>query len=107
MPFFSKVFKSKDDATKKSAPVTNGTPVAKKQWSDAWIRTRVDPEEVAELLHACTKEIKSRGRNLQVKLRQVLTRHRTRHSLPVTAFPAILRPFRSQDLCAKLFLPSS
>lgn len=61
MPFFSKVFKSKDETNKKAAPLTNGNKPVKKPWSDAWLRTRVDPEEVAELLHICTAEIKSRG----------------------------------------------
>jgi hypothetical protein len=62
MPFFSRVFKSKDGAVKKStAPVANGHTDKKPQWSDAWIRTRVDPEEVSELLHLCTAELKSRG----------------------------------------------
>jgi hypothetical protein len=62
MPFFSKVFKSKDGQVKKTnAPVANGNAVKKPQWSDAWVRTRVDPEEVVELLHLCTNELKSRG----------------------------------------------
>jgi len=62
MPFFTKVFRSKDAATKKSSnPVSNGDAHSKPQWSDAWLRTRVDPEEVAELLHLCTAELKSRG----------------------------------------------
>ncbi|KAK5397185.1 multicopy suppressor of a budding defect [Exophiala xenobiotica] len=62
MPFFSRVFKSKDGAVKKStAPVANGHTDKKPQWSDAWIRTRVDPEEVSELLHLCTAELKSRA----------------------------------------------
>ncbi|EXJ78374.1 hypothetical protein A1O3_09535 [Capronia epimyces CBS 606.96] len=62
MPFFSKVFKSKDAAAKKAtAPVANGDTHQKIQWSDAWLRTRVDPEEVSELLHMCTAELKSRA----------------------------------------------
>lgn len=62
MPFFSKVFKSKDAAGKKSSlPAANGDAHKKPQWSDAWLRTRVDPEEVVELLHLCTAELKSRG----------------------------------------------
>lgn len=62
MPFFSKVFKSKDPSTKRpAAQVANGNVTKKPQWSDAWIRTRVDPDEVAELLHLCTAELKSRG----------------------------------------------
>ncbi|OCT48875.1 hypothetical protein CLCR_05309 [Cladophialophora carrionii] len=63
MPFFSKVFKSREGQVKKNAaPVANGDSHKKPQWSDAWVRTRVDPEEVAELLHLCTAELKSRGR---------------------------------------------
>jgi hypothetical protein len=66
MPSFSKLFKSRNHSSKKNAkPITNGiaTPV-KPQWSDAWIRTRVDTEEVVELLSGCTRELKSRGRLL-------------------------------------------
>ncbi|EXJ56731.1 hypothetical protein A1O7_07075 [Cladophialophora yegresii CBS 114405] len=62
MPFFSKVFKSREGQAKKNvAPVANGDSHKKPQWSDAWVRTRVDPEEVAELLHLCTAELKSRA----------------------------------------------
>ncbi|ETI26254.1 hypothetical protein G647_03031 [Cladophialophora carrionii CBS 160.54] len=62
MPFFSKVFKSREGQVKKNAaPVANGESHKKPQWSDAWVRTRVDPEEVAELLHLCTAELKSRA----------------------------------------------
>ncbi|RMZ81236.1 hypothetical protein DV737_g2667, partial [Chaetothyriales sp. CBS 132003] len=69
MPFFSKVFKAKDDSRQKSVatlPSSNGPP--KVQWSDAWLRTRVDPEEVAELLHECTAEVKSRGLDVPLLL---------------------------------------
>lgn len=60
MPFFSRVFKGKDATTRKTvAPTPKST--KKPQWSDAWVRTRVDPEEVVELLRECTKELKSRG----------------------------------------------
>ncbi|KIW83421.1 hypothetical protein Z517_02666 [Fonsecaea pedrosoi CBS 271.37] len=62
MPFFSKVFKSKDGQGKRTAaPVANGDSHKKPQWSDAWARTRVDPDEVSELLHLCTAELKSRA----------------------------------------------
>lgn len=63
MPFFSRVFKSKNSASKKKvkeSDVVNGAP-PKPKWEDAWQRTSVEPEEVAELLHGCTQEIKSRG----------------------------------------------
>ena len=74
MPFFSRVFKSKDDTDKKKAShLTNGNVPVKKQWSDAWIRTRVDPEEVVELLHACSSEIKSRGEHGRCEFGQRLT----------------------------------
>lgn len=33
----------------------------KPQWSDAWARTSVEPEEVHELVKRCTEEIKTRG----------------------------------------------
>lgn len=62
MPFFSKVFKSKETTIKKATvPVANGDTHKIPQWSDAWLRTRVDPEEVSELLHLCASELKSRG----------------------------------------------
>ncbi|KAJ9615524.1 multicopy suppressor of a budding defect [Cladophialophora chaetospira] len=61
MPFFSKVFKSKDGQSRKNtAAVANGDSHKKPQWTDAWVRTRIDPEEVVELLHICTVELKSR-----------------------------------------------
>jgi hypothetical protein len=67
MPFFSKVFKGRDGQPKKNvAPIANGDTHKKPQWSDAWVRTRVDPEEVVELLHLCTADLKSRGLSLPV-----------------------------------------
>jgi hypothetical protein len=63
MPFFSKVFKSKDAASKKHAK-ENGLQQAenpKPRWDDAWQRQDVEPEEVQELLRGCTVEIRSRG----------------------------------------------
>ncbi|RMZ86972.1 hypothetical protein DV736_g5799, partial [Chaetothyriales sp. CBS 134916] len=69
MPFFSKVFKAKDDSRQKSAAtLANSSGPPKVQWSDAWLRTRVDPEEVAELLHECTAEVKSRGLDVPLLL---------------------------------------
>jgi hypothetical protein len=68
MPFFSRVFRTRDGQVKKNtAPVANGEGHKKPQWSDAWVRTRVDPEEVAELLHLCTAELKSRGPSVPVQ----------------------------------------
>ena len=68
MGFFSK-FKSKDNGaappkSKKKFPQSNGTvpaPPPKPHWEDAWTRKEVEPEEIQELLRACTNEMKSRG----------------------------------------------
>lgn len=69
MGFFSKAFKSKDGGNgapkskKKPAP-TNGVvpaPPPKPHWDDAWTRKEVEPEEIQDLLRACTIEMKSRG----------------------------------------------
>ncbi|EAW09444.1 DUF1708 domain-containing protein [Aspergillus clavatus NRRL 1] len=64
MPFFTRVFRSKDsNTTKKSsknAIVQNAGP-AKPTWTDAWQRTEVAPEEVRDLLRGCTHELKARA----------------------------------------------
>lgn len=57
MPLFSR----KKDKKKIDQPAVNGNGPSKPRWEDSWQRTRVDPEEVVELLHGCTAEIKSRG----------------------------------------------
>lgn len=66
MPFFKKVFKGRDASSKKGGKnAQNGQlPPQKPTWTDAWLRTRVDPEEVAELIRGCTTELKSRGLNI-------------------------------------------
>ncbi|KAF4213779.1 hypothetical protein CNMCM8980_005920 [Aspergillus fumigatiaffinis] len=64
MPFFARVFRSKDsNAAKKSTknPVVENTGPAKPTWTDAWQRTEVAPEEVQELLRGCTQELKARA----------------------------------------------
>lgn len=68
MPFLKKVFKSRDAASKKNAKTAqNGQlPPQKPTWTDAWLRTRVDPEEVADLIRGCTTELKSRGQAISV-----------------------------------------
>ena len=70
MPFFSKVFKSKDGASKKNAK-SNGMsePVqVKPRWEDAWLRKEVEPEEIQDLLRGCTYEMKARGRRTCFRL---------------------------------------
>lgn len=59
MSFFSRVFR-KDGHRKKQNGVGPAEP-AKPQWTDAWLRTEVSPEEVQELLRGCTQELKARG----------------------------------------------
>lgn len=63
MPFFSKVFK-RDGASKIKGPVDN-TPAAptKPRWEEAWSRKEIAAEEVQELIHACSHEMKSRGKD--------------------------------------------
>ncbi|RAL12272.1 morphogenesis protein [Aspergillus homomorphus CBS 101889] len=64
MPFFTRVFRSKDaNASKKNAktPEVEHKGPAKPTWTDAWQRTEVAPEEVQELLHGCTQELKARA----------------------------------------------
>lgn len=63
MSFFSRVFR-KEGGSKKNGK-QNGvaaTEPAKPKWTDAWLRTEVSPEEVQELLHGCTIELKARGK---------------------------------------------
>ena len=38
-----------------------GSQPAKPKWDDAYTRRTVDPEEIHELLHCCTEELKARG----------------------------------------------
>jgi len=73
MPFFSKVFRSKDggavNAKTKSRKQSNlpelaPAPPPKPRWDDAWSRKDVEPEEIQELLRECTAELKSRGSNV-------------------------------------------
>ncbi|KAL3463073.1 morphogenesis protein [Aspergillus heterothallicus] len=64
MSFFSRVFRGKDsNAAKKSSksPVAASTGPAKPAWTDAWQRTEIAPEEVQQLLRACTQEFKARA----------------------------------------------
>jgi hypothetical protein len=61
MPSFTKLFRSKDVSKKATVPTSKSNVSVKPQWVDSWLRTRVDPDEVVELLHGCTQEMKSRG----------------------------------------------
>lgn len=64
MSFFSRVFRSRDASGSKKQGKQNGVSQdipQKPQQIDAFIRTEVTPDEVQELLHGCTVELKSRG----------------------------------------------
>ncbi|KKZ62235.1 hypothetical protein EMCG_03297 [[Emmonsia] crescens] len=64
MSFFSRVFRSRDASGSKKQTKQNGVSQdlpQKPQWTDAFLRTEVTPEEIQELLHGCTAELKSRG----------------------------------------------
>ncbi|KAB8596118.1 hypothetical protein FH972_025827 [Carpinus fangiana] len=65
MPFLGGIFKSKDGSSSRARSniSSNATPApqAKPKWEESWSRTAVDPDEVQELLHVCTQELKSRA----------------------------------------------
>ncbi|CAH0056668.1 unnamed protein product [Clonostachys solani] len=55
--------KGKDSKSKKKAALNDlaNAAAAKPQWDDAWTRQSVEPEEIHELLHFCTEELKARA----------------------------------------------
>ena len=57
--------------TTKNPVVDDATP-AKPSWTDAWQRTEVAPEEVQELLRACTHELKARGKLVSFEINRVV-----------------------------------
>ncbi|KAH7086986.1 hypothetical protein FB567DRAFT_56556 [Paraphoma chrysanthemicola] len=66
MPFFKNVFKSRDgprSASKAGKYGDHEEPVAlpKPRWEESWTRKDVAPEEIHELIHGCTQEMKSRA----------------------------------------------
>jgi hypothetical protein len=62
MPSLFGMFKGKE-AQKRGTKGQNGAAIepSKPRWTDAWTRTEVEPEEIAELVHGATAELKSRG----------------------------------------------
>jgi hypothetical protein len=60
MPSLFSRLKGKDYRGKKKANVDDSQ-FTKPQWTDAWARTSVEPEEIQELLRRCTDELKARG----------------------------------------------
>lgn len=62
MPSFFSRKKGKDGPkVKKGAQQAPVAEPSKPRWEDAWMRKEVEAEEVQELLHGCTVELKSRG----------------------------------------------
>lgn len=63
MPSFARWFRSRDSAkSRKRADQGDGVVApSKPTWQEAWTRKEVAPEEVQELIHECTQEMKSRG----------------------------------------------
>ena len=61
MPFFKNVFNSRDKQKSKTAPEPAAPP--KPRWEESWTRKEVAPEEIQELVHVCTQEMKSRGKS--------------------------------------------
>ncbi|KAK1238309.1 hypothetical protein MKX07_006455 [Trichoderma sp. CBMAI-0711] len=53
--------RKKDGKSKKDGLDDADLVLQKPKWDDAWTRKTVEPEEVRELLHGCTEELKSRG----------------------------------------------
>ena len=67
MPFFSSIFKSKDGSRSakggKNGNDANGQVAQlKPRWEESWTRKDVAPDEIQELIHVCTQEMKTRGK---------------------------------------------
>ncbi|KAI4685305.1 uncharacterized protein J4E84_006032 [Alternaria hordeiaustralica] len=67
MPFFKNVFHSKDKQKgAKAAPEPVAPP--KPRWEESWTRKDVAPDEIQELIHVCTQEMKSRALDMPFML---------------------------------------
>lgn len=58
---FSRLKGKDGKSKKKGANDSENEQPTKPQWTDAWARTTVEPEEVHELIRCCTEELKARG----------------------------------------------
>lgn len=81
MPSIFSRLKGKDGPTKISKSKKNGNLdhltnqlPQKPQWEDGFARTTVEPEEVQELVHRCTSELKARGEGIMTRY-PVCVRH--------------------------------
>jgi len=65
MPLFSRLKNKGAQPASKSKGQTEAAPAAtpvKSRYQATWNSKAVDPSEVEELVHACTAEMKSRGK---------------------------------------------
>ncbi|KAF1837479.1 hypothetical protein BDW02DRAFT_577081 [Decorospora gaudefroyi] len=67
MPFFKNVFHSKDKQ-KPAKPAPEPVAPPKPRWEESWTRKDVAPEEIQELVHVCTQEMKSRALDMPFML---------------------------------------
>lgn len=76
MGFFSKAFKKGDSSTSSRAQsraakeVPQPIQTSQSTYGDAWTRKEVAADEVQELLHVCTQEMKSRGDGLHLHYKE-------------------------------------
>jgi Domain of unknown function (DUF1708) len=62
MPSFMRVFRRDPlSKSKKNVAANHVVEPPKPKWEESWARAEVQPEEVQELIHVCTEEMKSRG----------------------------------------------
>lgn len=61
MPFFK--LKSRQPKAKPAPEATNGKPTApvRARWQSTWTSNEVNPDEIEELVHLATAEMKLRG----------------------------------------------
>jgi hypothetical protein len=115
MPFFKNVFKSKDGsraASKAGKYGDNAEPVAqpKPRWEESWSRKEVAPEEIQELIHVCTQEMKSRGTQaLYDAFRRVAANAQQPWTCPLYCSPSAPRPTPAPraTLCAASSRPTT
>ena len=110
MPSIFKAFRSNKDTTSRSKP-RDAPPFQfepqphKPQWDDAWTRKKVAPEEVRELIHVCSQELKSRG-IITPNHHVTQCKEKSNHSMIDLELPFLLLPFRpnADTSAAKTFI---
>jgi hypothetical protein len=108
MPFFSKVFRRDGAAKGKNQTVNAPEAPIRPKWEESWSRKEVAAEEVQELIHACSHEMKSRGMPsafaaLTCKDELLTEGDSVGYALPPATFPTRLRSRRLKELHPQLF----